>query len=154
MTDSVTEEIVGWWFLTWCRHVEGNNLTGYVPASLFNRTGLKFTYDSGGLCTGVSSTAACTPLPDPPVPSPLAPPSISSRVPIIIGCVAGGLGVIILALIACLLRFKPKVAASISSRQLLKADSAAGMKVLIPLTNTDSCRQSCDMEVVVGSYFV
>lgn len=88
------------------------------------------------------SLLKCTPLPEPPVPSPLAPPSkSSSKIPIIIGCVVGGLGVIILAFIACLLCFKPKLAGSILSRELLKADSEASMKVLTPqTTNSDSCR--------------
>lgn len=112
-----------------CRSVEGNNLTGYVPQSLFNNTNLKFTYTPRGLCTGPSPTAPCIALPEPA--SPVAPQVVSkatssSSMLIILGSGAGTLGILVLTCFLCLIRYKPKLASSISSRQLLKADTEAG----------------------------
>ena len=116
-----------------CRSVEGNSLTGYVPRSLFNRTDLIFTYTPRGLCTGSSPTAQCTALPEPVIP--VAPPVASksnsnSKMTIIIGTVAGVLGILILVCCICLLRWRPKLASSISSKKLLNADPEAGNEAI------------------------
>jgi hypothetical protein len=121
--------------LSMCRFVEGNHLTGCVPESLINNTSIKFTYTPTGLFTGPSPTQCTKPLATPPVMSPVPSESKSSTTAaaIIIGSVVGGLGLIILiGVIICLWCCRQRLwqySNSLSSRQLLKADPEAGMKL-------------------------